>query len=320
MSIKLIDTEAILKAISIQPLDDKLFDFLEDEQEDAISRSKLQTQSSNAQSSSSDESINQVYLLPIEPQHANKFLFNLTQKLSGEGIDRPKSILLTLRKRSPNQPNDQCKIVVQTKFNGLVRVNRTIGLVEIGTLDAADHASNTSNLVRYSLNKLISNAFGADAWWPAAGKERLLLFTAVNCDFESAMLNIKYETIQVSESLCTIRFIGEKSKSGSFSSFSFTSTLTNQFFLSVFTECTLPEESGGLCSKWTNQRMLPWTILCEFHRDRMGLLDSRTDRLQRVLLQGQMRPKLHTKFALFADLQISQDRHTVLQSGAALCD
>ena len=178
--------------------DDQLFHILEDDQEDAISG--LQAESAN-EAQSSDESINQVYLLPLKPQYKNRFLFNITLKLASEGIDRPRSVLLTLRKRSPGQPDDECRIVVhkQAKVNGPERANRTSRLVEIGALSAADLRSSTSSLLKYSLDKLISGAFGSDVWWSEARDERLLLFTAVNCDFESAMLNVKYETIQVSE-------------------------------------------------------------------------------------------------------------------------
>lgn len=209
-----------LKQIFYPKPDDQLFDILEDEQneqEDAILRSGLQAESSRPNDASNDGSIHQVYLLPIKPEYKNKFLFNITLKLAGEGINRPRDVLLTLRKASLSRPNDQCKIVVHkqsnTIANGPEQMNQTnsSGLVEIGALEATDLKSNTSNLLKYTLNKLIGNAFESNVWWPAAGEERLLLFTAVNCDFESAMLNIKYETIQV-----TARnkpFIGENPES-----------------------------------------------------------------------------------------------------------
>lgn len=200
------------KALSNLTTDDQLFDILEDEQEDAISRSRLQTERESYQANDArtgGEATNQIYLLPIKPKYENKFLFNITlnARLSKEGIDRPKSVLLTLRKRSPNQPDERCKIVVHkqtdAKVNELERVNRTNsgGLREMGALEAADYESSTSNLVKYRLDRLLSSAFEdwPDAWSTGAfaREERLLLFTATNCDFESAMVNIKYESIQV---------------------------------------------------------------------------------------------------------------------------
>ena len=162
----------------------------------------MQTEFSGSDDATSEGPVQQVYLLPIKPQYKNKFLFNITLKLAGEGINRPRSVLLSLRKRDLGRPNDQCRIVVykQTKVDEPEHVNRTnsSSLVEIGALEAADLKSSTSNSLKYTLDQLISNAFDSDVWWPAAGEERLLLFAAVNCDFESAMLNIKYQTIQVS--------------------------------------------------------------------------------------------------------------------------
>lgn len=188
--------------------DDQLFDILEDEQEDAISRSRSETDSSQANDArTAGDSANQIYLLPIKPKYENKFLFNITlnARLSKEGIDRPKSVLLTLRKRSLDQPDEHCKILVHrqtdAKLNGLERVNRTTsgGLLEIGSLEAVDRESSTSNSVKYRLDRLLSNVYGdwQDAWSTGPREQRLFLFTAVNCDFESAMVNIKYESIQV---------------------------------------------------------------------------------------------------------------------------
>ena len=59
--------------------------------------------------------------------------------------------------------------------------------------------------------------------------------------------------------------------------------------------------------------MLSRTVSRELHRNRLGQLDPRAEQLQCLLLQRQMRSKLHEESALIVDLQISKDRHTVLQ-------
>ena len=190
-------------------LDDQLFDILEDEQEDAILRSKLQLEqtslverkhASNGRdqiSDLADEPINQAFLFPIRSTNENKFLFNLTldSKHNGlGGIDRPKNIILTLRKKSKDLTDANCMVSVQKQISDLKFDN----LVKLAILDTADHKA-TSNLVKYNLNALMPTAFKTStSIQPTIMEQELLLqFDTMDCLFDSAMVTIEYETLQV---------------------------------------------------------------------------------------------------------------------------
>ena len=187
--------------IFFSKIDEQLFDILEDEQENAISELQLE-QSRTAlndlsQLSNENEITNQAYLFPIKSKNKNRFLFNLTSHLAynklGE-IDQPNSFLLTLRKKSQEQLDSKCRIMVIKKMNGDLELDQSsTNLVNMGNLKVADYKSR--NLIKYNLNNLIINTMKTRSIQSSyMNEEQFVLFDTLNCNFDSAMITIEFQS------------------------------------------------------------------------------------------------------------------------------
>lgn len=110
-------------------------------------------------------------------------------------IDQPKHFLLTLKQKPQNDQDDSCVIRVHKQIKESTDSSSN-NLKDIGLLKNVDHKSSTSNLIKYNLNNLIPEFLKNRPTIDLSAKqeEQFILFDSINCDFESAMLTIGYES------------------------------------------------------------------------------------------------------------------------------